>query len=128
MLLVQPMLYVCLIRARMTLDRQAFQTLLGPLHKLIANNVAVNYLRDIPSLRDRTTEELYNLAELVEKTYSAGTVIQDEKAPVEKLFIIREGDCVIYKQGAFPLLNTIPSHNYLLTPLFYFLELQRPTC
>ena len=83
----------------MTLDRQAFQTLLGPLHKLISNNVAVNYLKTIPSIKDRTTEELYNMAEFVEeKTYSAGAVIQDENAPVEKLFIVREGDCVVYKQ------------------------------
>jgi CRP-like cAMP-binding protein len=81
----------------MTLDRQAFQTLLGPLHQLIANNVAVSYLQTIPSFQDKRAEELYAIAELVEeKEFSAGAVIQDEGKPVENLYIIREGDAVVY--------------------------------
>lgn len=109
----------------MTLDRQAFQTLLGPLHKLIANNVAVNYLRTLPSMKGRTTEELYNIAEFVkEKTFSAGAVIQDENAPVEKLFIIREGDCVVYKQGMYFLSSCIIG----LYQVSYLLTLYVPKC
>ena len=109
----------------MTLDRQAFQTLLGPLHKLIANNVAVNYLRTLPSMKGRTTEELYNIAEFVkEKTFSAGAVIQDENAPVEKLFIIREGDCVVYKQGMYFLSSCIIG----LNQVSYLLTLYVPKC
>ena len=82
----------------MTLDRQAFQTLLGPLQELLANNVAVVYLESIPSFATKEQGELYEIAESVEeRIFPAGSVIQDEGSPITHLYVIREGDCVIYR-------------------------------